>query len=210
MTRTYAASVNSYLTEPNLELRVLADVTFTSTVARMWTGVGTLMVNNSVHYDGVGTLGGVDRFSESGDGAMQPIKLWLSAVNSSALSEAITESLFGKSVVLKRAWVNNGTIVNTPEQWASGVMGAVNIYRGDAERGNYIEVTVQQTMDRRRRPRYYTAEDLALTYSGDTFFNFLDQIQDQKAMWGTRRTGFGNARWIKQPFNIGPGYWEGS
>lgn len=205
MVRTYDASVNSYLSEPVKELRLLADITFTGTTMRLWTGVGSLMVG-STHYDGIGMMGGIDRIGENPNNFTSPYKMWLSAVSSASLSEALQEKLFGKDVVLRRAWLRDGTIVNTPEEWHRGVMGEVTIYRGDEERGNYIEVGVQTKLDRQRRPTYYTKEDLSMTYSGDTFFDYLDQISTMKALWGQQPTRFsgysvlavpkGRGRWI--------------
>lgn len=192
MSRTQAA-VSSYLTEPQLELRMLASITFTNTTMRLWTGAGSLMVG-STHYDGVGDLGTVERVSESADTFSPQLKMTLSAVNSLALSEAVSESLFGKAVVLYRGWLRNGTLVNTPERWYSGRFGEVTIHRQDPERGNYIETTLHTRIDYARNPTYYTQEDLWMTYSGDTFFRWLDKIQGQKARWGDRQTGFDNMR----------------
>lgn len=192
MSRTQAA-VSSYLSEPQLELRVLADVTFTNTTMRLWTGVGSLMVG-ATHYDGVGDLGTVERVSESADTFAPQVKLTLSAVNSTALSEAISESLFGKPVVLYRGWLRDGTLVNTPERWYRGYFGDVAVHRQDPERGNYIESTLHSRLDRARGATYYTLEDHWMTYSGDTFFSYLDKIQGQKARWGDRPTGFDSSR----------------
>lgn len=186
-------TVSSYLTENVLELRVLADVTFTNTTMRLHTGVGSFMVG-ATHYDGVGALGRVERVSESGETFSPQLKLTLTAVTSANLSEALTESLYGKSVVLRRAWTRNGVLVDTPEPWYSGKFGEVQIKRGDPERGNYIETTLHTMIDRARKPTYYTLEDHWLTYSGDTFFKYLHKIPGQKALWGDRRTGFDNQR----------------
>lgn len=191
MTRTLAAAVDSYLSEPVQELRVLARITLSTSTMRVHTGVGSLMVG-ATHYDGIGAFGGVEQISESPNNMTSAIKMWLSAVNSAALNDAVTEQLFGKSVELYRAWLRDGTLVNTPEQWYRGMIGAVDVYRGDPDRGNYIEVSLQTKMDRRYRPTYYTKEDLALTYSGDTFFNYTHQIPQMTAMWGQRPTRFSN------------------
>lgn len=192
MSRSNTA-VSSYLTENTLELRVLADVTFTNTTMRLWTGVGSLMVG-ATHYDGVGTLGRVEKVSESGETFSPTLKISLSAVDSASLNEAITEKLFGKSVVLRRAWLRNGTLVDTPEPWYRGRFGETFIHRGDPERGNYIESTLNTAIDYASKPTYYTLEDHWMTYSGDTFFKYLAKIPGQKARWGDRRTGFDNAR----------------
>lgn len=194
MSRTNTA-VSSYLSENTLELRVLADVTFTNTTMRLHTGVGSLMVG-ATHYDGVGAFGRVERVSESGETFSPTLKLSLSAVDSTVLGEALTEKLFGKQVTLQRAWLRNGTLVDTPERWYRGRFGEVSIHRNDPERGNWIETTVHTMIDYARKPTYYTMEDHWMTYSGDTFFKYLHKIPGQKALWGDKRTGFDNQRLI--------------
>ena len=189
MTRTYTAAVNSYLSEPVIECRLLADITFANTTMRLHTGVGSFMVG-ATHYNGIGNLGGVERVTESAETYTPSLKLWLSAVDSMQLSDAISESLFGKSVTLKRCWLRDGTIVNTPEISYIGKFGTVEVVRGDPERRTYIEATLNTKLDRKKNPSYYTKEDLSLTYSGDTFFNYLPQIMGQRALWGQKPTYF--------------------
>ena len=205
MTRTYTAAVNSYLSEPVQEFRLLADVTFANTTMRLWTGVGSLMVG-ATHYDGLGNLAGIDSISEDPETYTPTVKMHLSMVQSASLSDALSESLFNKQVILKRAWLTNGTLVNTPEQWFDGRMGEVTLYRGDEERGSFIEVNVQTRMDRGKKPKYYTREDLALVYSGDTFFDYLYKIQGQAARWGQRITYFDTGKNPVSPYGYGLPY----
>lgn len=201
MTRTYAASVNSYLSEPVVELRLLADVSFVNTTMRLHTGVGSLMVG-ATHYDGVGYLGGIDSITEDPDSFTPVVNCYLAAVESASLTEALNERLFNRQVVLKRAFINNGTLVNTPEQWFDGKIGEVNLVRDDPSRGTYIDVTLQTRMDQSRRIKYFTKEDHWQTYSGDTFFNFTHQIEGQVALWGQMMTLFGG------PMTMGKNPWH--
>ena len=122
---------------------------------------------------------------------MTPIvHLFLSAVSSASLTEALNEQLFNRQVVLKRAWLTNGTIVNTPEQWFDGKIGAVDLVRGNSERGTYLDIMLQTRMDRSRQIKYFTKEDLWQTYSGDTFFHYTPFIEGQVALWGQAKTYF--------------------
>lgn len=207
MPRTSSSNVSSYLSEPELQVRLLARVTFTSTTMRLHTGVGTLTVG-ATHYDGIGNFGGIDRIAEA-DGRPAGVKMWLSAVHSASLSEAITESLFNKSVSIYRAWMRDGAVVNTPQLWYKGVMGEVDIHRGDPERGNYIEVGLQTRLDRERSFSYYTKEDHWQVYSGDTFFAYLDQIEGQKALWGQRPTRFSGYRPKREALPSALRVWRG-
>lgn len=158
----------------------------------------------ATHYDGVGGMGGIDSIAEDPDTLTPVVKLYLNGVSSLGLQDALNEALFNKQVLLYRAWLNNGTLVNTPEQWFDGRIGEVTLHRGDEERGNYFEVNVQTRMDRGRQVVYYTKEDLALTYSGDTFFNYLHKIPGQAALWGQKPTYFDNSRYPTGNYAYGP------
>lgn len=201
MTRTYAASVNSYLSEPVVELRLLAEISFVNTTMRLHTGVGSLAVG-ATHYDGIGHLGGIDSITEDPDSFTPVVHCYLAAVESASLAEATNERLFNRQVVLRRAFISGNTVVNTPEQWFDGKIGEVNLVRDDPERGTHIDVTLQTRMDRSRKIKYFTKEDLSQTYSGDTFFNFTHQIEGQVALWGQMVTLFGGPMTMgKNPWN---------
>lgn len=189
MTRTYAASVNSYLSEPVHEFRLLADVTLVNTTLRLHTGVGSMMVG-ATHYDGIGQLGGIDSINEDPDSMTPIVHMYLAAVESVSLSDAMNEQLFNRQVVLKRAWLSNGTLVNTPEQWFDGKIGEVKLVKGNPERGDHLDISLQTRMDQSRRIKYFTKEDLWQTYSGDLFFNYCPFIEGQVARWGQKSTTF--------------------
>lgn len=186
MTRTLDASVNSYVSEPVLDFRLLADVQVTSQTLLMHTGVGTLAVGSAC-YLGIGWLGSIEKIQENADSFTPGMRMSLTGVESVTLSEVFSESLFGKSVTLKRCWLRDGAIVNTPEPWYVGQIGEVNYYRGDPERGNYIELNCETKLTRASKSSFYTKDDMiAAGYSGDTFFDYLPQIPLHKATWGQR------------------------
>lgn len=190
MTRFSTTAINSYLTEPVLDFRLLADVQVASETLLMHTGVGTLTVGGS-NYLGIGWLGGVEKVQESIEEFTPGVRLYLTAVESVPLMAAYSESLFGKSVTLRRCWLRDNAIVGTPEVWYIGQIGEVNVHRGDPERGNYIEINCETKLNRSSKSSYYTKDDMIVAgYSGDTFFNYLSQIATVKALWGQTQTFF--------------------
>lgn len=187
MTRTLATAVDSYLTEPTIDFRTLAHITFTSTTMRLHSGMERYLWVGSTYYDGIGAGGYAEKISEDAGEFTNGVRLHLSAVNSSALSEAVTESLFGKEVFLYRCFLRDGVVVNTAELWYRGQMAETNIVRGDPERGNYIEVNCETKLNRRSKVSFFTREDLITAgYSGDTFFDLLHHIPNVKALWGSK------------------------
>jgi hypothetical protein len=190
VSRSVSTAVDSYLTEPVIEFRVLAEIAFVNTTMRLHTGIGQLYVG-STSYDGVGYLGGIEKVEEDAQQQTGPrVRMWITAVDSAPLNEAINETLFNREVKLYRGYLNDGTLVGTPELWMRGRTNEVNLKRGDPERGNYIETYIETELSRERKVSYYTLEDHWMTYSGDTFFAYVPFIPGQKAMWGNKPTYF--------------------
>lgn len=191
MTRTLDASVNSYISQPTAQLYTLADVVLDSGTVRAFNGAGYLMVGANT-YAGVGDLGNVSPIREDTNRFSTGVTITLASVaSSSLLTEAIGETMFNREVSLYRCWYNPSSlaIVNTPECWFKGNINEVNVYRGNPELGDYIELTVYSRLKREAYASYYTREDmLSGSYSGDTFFNYLDQIVGFTSMWGGEPT----------------------
>jgi hypothetical protein len=192
MTRTLAASVNSAIAQPVATFYTLADVILDSGTIRAFNGAGYLKVGANT-YSGVGDLGGIDAIREDADEFPRGLKLTLAAVTSSnLLSEALQENLFNREVKLYRCWYDTTSLsaVNTAECWFKGKINEVNMYRGDQEKGDYLELTLATRLRREANASYYTQEDLWLTYSGDTFFQHVDKIPGFKSLWGQKPTYF--------------------
>ena len=201
VTRNLTAAVGSVMSTAEWGLRCLADITLTNSHIYAQTGIGDLVVG-TITYQGVGNLGGVQQIRDSLDRFAPGVNLWLSACSSDLFSEAINETLFNKDVLLYRAIVQNGAVVNTPELWFRGKINEVNMHRGDPERGDYLEVQCRIRLKKEAKSTYYTHEDLWLTYSGDTGFDYHSQISGFKGTWGGFATGFmgghfyeGNQAW---------------
>lgn len=206
MTRTLDASVNSYLSEPEIRFLVLCEIdSLSAGTLRASNGIGWLMVGANT-YGGVGDFGGLEPVKESSDEQPQGLKITLGAVTSSTLLiESINENLFNKPIRLYRCFFNQNSqsVVNTPEQWFKGKINEINLTRGDEGRGDYIEIVADANAIRERVAEYMTAEDHTITYSGDTFFQYLDQIVGFKGLWGQEVSLFSvsNPNFFPNPFN---------
>lgn len=188
-TRNLTASVGSLMAEPLWGLRVLAQVSLNSSTLYLQTGIGNLAVG-TITYQGVGGLGGVQQIRDSLDRFSPGVNMWLSAASTDLLAETLGENMFNKDVRLYRAFLREGALVNTPELWFRGKVNQVTLRRADPERGDYIEVQARIRLKKEAKSSYYTREDLWLTYSGDTFLDYLSQIQGFKGMWGNFPTAF--------------------
>lgn len=203
-TRNLTAEVGSLMAAPEHGRRVLAHVSLNSSTLYMHTGIGNLVVN-TITYLGIGHLGGVQQVRDSLDRFSPGVNLWLSAASSDLLSETLGESMFNKDVKLYRAFLRDHVLVNTPELWFRGKVNEVNLYRADPERGDYVEMQCRIRLKKEAKSSYYTREDLWLTYSGDTGFDYLAQIPGFKGMWGQFATSFYGGRFYEGAQGIGGG-----
>lgn len=192
MSRLLAASVTSYVSRPVANLYTLADLVLDGGTLRMWNGAGYLAVGANT-YTGLGDFGNIEPIKEDLSEFPRALKVTLAAVTSSnLLAEALAENLFNRPITIYRAWwdTTSLSVVNTPEVSFKGRINEVVLKRGDAEQGDFLELTIATRLRRESAVSYYTKEDLALTYSGDTFFNYVDKIAGFKSLWGQKPVYF--------------------
>ena len=204
MTRFIYAAAESASNEPAVYFRLLANVTMVSTTALLCTGV-TPIAWGANTYSPVGMLGGVERVQEDSSPFPRTLRMWLSAVGSSQLADALTENLYNKNVKIYRGFLDErGLLVSTPETVFSGRINSVKINLRDPSRGSHVALEVESRLRREPRSAWFNKETLWQTYSGDTFFNFIEQIPGFKALWGNKATYF-NAPWSQPGFPGLPG-----
>lgn len=189
-TRNLTAAVGSLMSSPEFGLRVMAHITTASETLYLQTGIGQTVIN-TITYTGVGQLGGIDKIKDDTDNFSPGLKLWLSASSSSLLAAVLQEQMFNRPVSLYRSYFQSGTLVNTPELWFKGRINEVVLNRGDQERGDHVTMECRTLIKKEAKSSYYTREDLWLTYSGDTGFNYHSYIPGFKGQWGNKDVGFG-------------------
>ena len=189
-TRNLTAAVGSVMAGPEFGFRVLAHIATASDTLYLQTGIGKTVVN-TITYTGVGQLGGIDKIKDDTDNFSPGLKLWLSANSSALLSAVIQEQMFNRNVSLYRAYFQQGVLVNTPELWFKGRVNEVMLKRGDPERGDHVTLDCRTLLNKEAKSSYYTREDLWLTYSGDTGFDYHSQIPGFKGAWGQQTVLFG-------------------
>lgn len=199
MTRFAYAAAQSASTEQTVQFRVLASVAMVSTTALLCTGM-TPVTWAANTYQPVGMLGGIEKVQEDASPFPRTLRLWLSAVGSAQLADALTENLFNKQVKLYRTFLNQqGLVVSTPEMMFSGRINDVKLNLRDPTKGSHIALEVESRLRREPRSAWFNKETLWQTYSGDTFFNFIEQIPGFRALWGNKATYF-NAPWNSPGF----------
>jgi hypothetical protein len=207
VTRFLSTSQQALAEQETFLLRQLVDIGVTSGTIYACNGYRYLFTMGNT-YTPVGVLGGLEPIQEESDPFPRGLKLWLAAVNSSQLYEPLREDMFNRPVKVWEAFLDPETFAlsNTPELRWQGKINEVEIRFNDAERGNYYEVTAETELRRVPARAYFNKETLALTFSGDTFYDYIHLIPTQRTMWGQQPTSFGNFPNQRPPtFPRGPG-----
>lgn len=193
MTRFLSTSQQALSESETLMFRQLVDVGVTSGTIHACTGYRYLFAMGNT-YTPVGVLGGLEPIQEESDPFPRGLRLWLAAVNSIQLYEPLREDMFNRPVAVYEAFLDPETFAlsNTPELRWSGKVNEVEIRFNDSEKGNYYEVSAETELRRTPQRAYFNKETLWLTYSGETFYDYMYLIPTQHTLWGQQATSFAN------------------
>lgn len=212
MSRFLSSSQQTYSEREGVAFRQLADVGVTSGTIYACTGYRYLYAMGNT-YTPVGIFGGVEPIQEESDPFPRGLKLWLAAVHSSQLYEPLREDMFNRPVKIWEVFLDPDSLAmtNTPELRWAGKVDEVEIRFNDSERGNYYEVSAETELRREPVQAYFNKETHWLTYSGDTFYNYMHLIPTFRSSWGGLQPsesvgGKGTGHWVKPP--RGSPYWK--
>lgn len=179
-TRILQAEVSSAIAEPVVRWRLLVEC---NTVFAI-TGASPVVFNSNT-YSPVHQAVEIEAIQEEADAFPREVVLRFPAVTSGQLYDPVNENWFNQTLLIRRALLSETqTLVASAELMWKGKIDKVTVKLGDAGRGDHFEVRAESLLARKARAAYRTREDLALTYSGDKFFDYLDQIRNFKSKWG--------------------------
>lgn len=188
MSRNQSASVTSISQLSTVQYRVLCEVDSLSTgTTRACTGYQFIVFNGNT-YSPVGHLGGAEKIQEDADIYPRAVRLWFSAVNTSAIQDVLNENMFNRPARLYRTFLTDSfTCVSTPEMTFNGRINTCEMKLKDPQRGDYFEIEVESRLMREARAQYFNRETLWTVYaqSGDTMFDYVSQIALRSASWGS-------------------------
>lgn len=191
MTRFAYAAVTSAAAAPQLAYRQLIDLGITSSTLYACTG-GQYIYALGNTYSPVGPLGGIDAIQEESDPYPRSVRMWLSAVDSSTMFAPLQEDMFGRTVVVRHAYLDpeRWTLVATPETLWEGFVNKVEIRFGDIDKGTFYEVEAESALKRSPPITNFNLEThwAVLAQSGDTFFSYIDQVPLTRSLWGQQPT----------------------
>ena len=172
---------------------------------RMWTGQGTLVLEDGTEWIGLGSLLDISAIEETAEMAVKGATITLSGVSSEALSLALTEPYQGRVCNIYFGTFSAGKILQESgsfillqdgskilleatstgfNQIFSGYMDQMNI--ADGGDTTAIELMVENRLidlERARVARFTSGYQKSL-YPDDLGLDFVEDLQDKDIVWG--------------------------
>jgi hypothetical protein len=174
---------------------------------RMWTGQGTLVLEDGTQWVGLGTLLNISTVEETSEIAVKGAVLTLTGVASETLSLALNQPYQGRVCNIYFGTLLKGFIQQENDSYIllqdggriylqessktlneifSGYMDQMNISEGADT--STIELTVENKLidlERARVARFTSAYQKSV-YSGDRGLDFVESLQDKEISWGRK------------------------
>jgi len=202
--RDISTAVASSLEEGVVYPFFTIELLFDSAPIRLWTGVGTLILEGQ-SYIGTGTLLDISSIEETSEMAVKGATITLSGMNSEVISLAlqspyqgrvckISFGMFATGELLKEdgnyILLEDGSTIGLETQETgltqifSGYMDQMNISEGP-EFGTIELKAENKLIDlERQRVRRFTNQFQKSLYPNDRGLEFVENIQDKEIVWG--------------------------
>lgn len=150
---------------------------------RLWSGIGERTINNNT-YTGSGDLLNIQGLDEVGDLSARNATLTLSGIPSSLLSLALKEPYQRRNCNI---YVGEQSVSDVTQVFG-GYMNTMRIM--DEADYSTIEMSVDSKLVELEGASNwrYTHENHQSRYAGDTFFSYVQSIQEKQVPWGRKST----------------------
>ncbi len=183
MSRDLAAATATAVAATDVRVITFAKLDFASGIVYLHNSIGTHTWGGQ-DWLGVGDLGQISSVEEGTSVSPYKITLNLSGLDSTISSAALTEDYFMRPVDIYVGALNTSDVlVADPTLLWSGFMDVMSVSVG-AE-SDVIQLTAESELAKfdRSRNLLYTNAQLQSNYSGDLFFEFLQDIEGAKPKW---------------------------
>ena len=179
MSRTVPSAILTALAQPEVEPFYAVEIDLDSGPLRLWTGYGDRTIESNT-YTGGGNFIGIEGLEEVADLSAKAVTLSLSGIPASVVSLALQEPYQRRRVRILWGVRSVSDVVEV----FSGSLNQM-VIEDSAESGT-ISVTVDSKLVELERAsnRRYTSESHKTRHSGDTFFDYVSQIQDAEIVFG--------------------------
>lgn len=186
MARDLSSGVNTEVQAAIVHPVVLFEGDFNGSIARVWTGIGTLNWAG-YNWSGLGTLAGISAIEETTEVSAKQVTVSLSGIPLENISLVLGSAKQGRG---GKVWLGfldaNGNLIADPYLAFSGMLDVPVIE--DAGESATISITYESRLValERARERRYTHEDQQIDYPNDLGLAYVNAIQDAQISWGTK------------------------
>ena len=187
MPRSIGTDFQAQLDSSSLEPFYAVSIGFSPDNLNLWTGYNDITFDSKT-FQGSGDLMNISEVIETGEIIASGVKIVISGLPTSVISEVLTENAQGVNVdvyfgVLKTQ-SNATVVVDTPYKLFGGFIDTMSISEdiGTAT----ITFAVENKLIALERPldRKYTDQDQKNLFAGDKGLEFVDDIQNKPINWG--------------------------
>ena len=181
------------------------ELNFSTETIRMWTGQGTLVLDNGTEWFGLGQLLNISSIEETSEMAVKGATVGLSGIPSELLSLALSEPYQGRVAKIYFGTFSYGSLLQQSGSYIlqqdgsrinlqDGSKGLNELFSGYMDQMNIeesaetttIELTVENKLidlERARVGRYTSGYQKSI-YPNDLGLDFIEGLQDKKISWG--------------------------
>ena len=181
------------------------ELNFSTETIRMWTGQGTLVLDNGTEWFGLGQLLNISSIEETSEMAVKGATVSLSGIPSELLSLALSEPYQGRVAKIYFGTFSYGSLLQQSGSYIlqqdgsrinlqDGSKGLNELFSGYMDQMNIeesaetttIELTVENKLidlERARVGRYTSGYQKSI-YPNDLGLDFIEGLQDKKISWG--------------------------
>jgi hypothetical protein len=202
---TTIENINAPVVEPFFAVEMMFD----SNIIRIWTGVGTLVLQDDTEWIGSGNLLSISTIEETQDMAVKGANISLSGIPSELLSLALTQPYQGRVCNIYFGTFTAGSILQETGNYILLQDGSkVNLQTGEAnfnklfsgymDQMNIVEASETATIEmlvenklidlERARVARFTSGYQKSIYPLDKGLDFIEDLQDKRIPWG-RKSG---------------------
>ena len=183
MSRAIDTSLLAALTTSNVQPFFAVELLFDTDPLRIWTGFTDRTINvqgTDQVFTGSGSLLNIDGLDEVKDLSAKSVTLSISGITSDALAYALTEPYQRRTCRIYLGEMTDDAVVEI----FTGKMDTMKLE--DTGETSNISLTVESNLVELERASNwrYTNENHQSRYDGDTFFSYVQSIQDQSVAWG--------------------------
>ena len=207
MSRDLSTSTIQSLTADVVYPFFAVELQFDGNIVRMWTGQGTLVLDDGTEWVGLGQLLNISSIEETSEMSVKGASISLSGIPSNLLSLALSEPYQGRVAKIYFGTFLLGSILQESTSFIllqdgskikletsaanfnelfSGYMDQMNIQE-EAETST-IELRIENKLidlERARVARFTSGYQKSI-YPGDLGLDFIEDLQDKRISWGRK------------------------